>query len=98
MASRDIVGHIDVSSHRPTLILLIAAAVSPLLHAQLTPKQKADNLESFEIVWRTVRDRHPDPNLNGLDWNAIHSSTRPLIENAESMQEVRSILTAMLSR
>ena len=47
--------------------------------AQLTPQQKAQNLESFEVVWRTVRDRHPDPKLNGLDWQAIHDSTKPLI-------------------
>jgi len=81
---------------RPILILLFAS-VAPLV-AQLTPKQKADNLDSFELVWRTVRDRHPDPNLNGLDWPAIHDSTRPAIEMAQSMPEVRRILLDMLSK
>jgi carboxyl-terminal processing protease len=66
--------------------------------AQLTPRQKADNLESFEVVWRTVRDRHPDPKLNGLNWQAIHDSTRPEIEKAQSMPEVRGVLTAMLAK
>jgi carboxyl-terminal processing protease len=103
MACRDIVGHIDVSSHRPTLILLIAAAVCGPIFAQttpadLTPKQKADNLESFEIVWSTVRDRHPDPNLNGLNWQAVHNSTKPAIEQARSMSEVRRILDDMLAK
>jgi carboxyl-terminal processing protease len=92
-----------VSSRRPTLILLIAAAVCGLILAQttvgqLTPKQKADNLESFEIVWRTVRDRHPDPNLNGLNWLAIHDSTKPAIEQARSMPEVRRILSDMIGK
>jgi carboxyl-terminal processing protease len=87
-----------VSSRRPTLILLIAAAVCGPLPAQLTPKQKADNLESFEIVWRTVRDRHPDPNLNGLNWVAIHDSTKPSIENARSMAEIRRILSDMIAK
>ncbi len=76
---------------------LVTVSCGTLL-AQLTPKQKADNLASFEVVWRTVRDRHPDPKLNGLDWQAIHDSTRPQIEKADSMQEVRSILTGMLEK
>lgn len=85
-------------SRRPTLILLIAAAVCGPLPAQLTPGQKADNLESFEIVWRTVRDRHPDPNLNGLNWQAIHDTTKPAIENARSIAEVRRILGDMIAK
>jgi hypothetical protein len=75
---------------------LLTAQLTP--PAQLTPKEKAENIESFELVWRTVRDVHPDPKLNGLDWDAIHSATRPLIENAQSMREVHSIIGAMLSR
>lgn len=66
--------------------------------AQLTPKQSADALESFEVVWRTVRDRHPDPKLNGLNWQAIHDSTRPLIAKSSSMDEVRGVLTGMLAK
>ncbi len=60
--------------------------------------QRSANLESFEIVWRTVRDRHPDPTLNGLDWQAIHDATKPRIAAAKSIREVRSILTEMLSK
>lgn len=68
------------------------------MFAQLTARQKADNLESFEVVWRTVRDRHPDPTLNGLNWQAIHDSTRPAIERAQSMAEVRRILRDMVAK
>jgi len=60
--------------------------------------QKAANLESFEIVWSTVRDRHPDPKLNGLDWAAIHDETRPRIAAAQSIGEVRAILREMLAK
>lgn len=94
--SRDILA-IQVPARRLTAFAFLTILCGSL-YAQLTPKQKADNLESFEIVWRTVRDRHPDPKLNGLDWQAIHDSTRPRIEKAASMQEVRSILTAMLEK
>ncbi|HEX4137536.1 MAG TPA: S41 family peptidase [Bryobacteraceae bacterium] len=79
-------------------ILILAAGFCGVSPAQLTPKQKTDNIDSFELVWRTVRDRHPDPKLNGLNWQAIHDSTKPLIEKAQSMQEVRTILTGMLAK
>lgn len=66
--------------------------------AQITPEQKAANLQSFEIVWQTVRDHHPDPKLNGLDWQAVHDQTKPLIEKARSMNEMRDALRSMLAR
>lgn len=65
--------------------------------AQLTPRQKAANLESFEIVWRTVRDHHPDPKMNGLDWQAVFEKTKPLIEKSRSMNEMRDVLRGMLA-
>jgi hypothetical protein len=66
--------------------------------AALTPAEKARNVESFEQVWRTVRDRHPDASLNGLNWQAVHDATRPSIEKAQSMEEVRGILREMLGK
>jgi carboxyl-terminal processing protease len=83
---------------RLLVILLLAAGFCEVSRAQLTPKQKAENLASFEVVWRTVRDRHPDPKLNGLNWQAIHDSTKPVIESAQSMPEVRRTLSAMLAK
>ncbi|HWD99523.1 MAG TPA: S41 family peptidase [Bryobacteraceae bacterium] len=65
---------------------------------QLTPEQQKANLESFEIVWQTVRDHHPDPKLNGLDWRAIYYKTKPIIAKCHSMNEMRSILRDMLAR
>jgi carboxyl-terminal processing protease len=83
---------------RPIALLVLTAACCGLSFAELTPRQKAENLESFEIVWRTVRDRHPDPKLNGLNWQAIHDSTKPAIESAQSMPDIRRILTTMLAK
>jgi len=80
---------------RCTIAFLLCAAVAP---AQLTPRQKTQALASFEVVWQTVRDRHYDPKLNGLDWQAIHDATRPRVASAQSMDEVRGILTGMVSK
>jgi C-terminal processing protease CtpA/Prc len=67
-------------------------------YCQLKPAETAANLESFEQIWRTVRDRHPDTSLNGLDWQAIHDETRPKIAAAKSMVEVRDALDAMVKK
>ena len=91
-------------SHRSAVVFLLIAVLFLIgvpggsATAQLTPGQTAANLQSFELVWSTVRDRHPDPKLNNLDWQAIHESTRPAIESAHSMTEVRGILMGMLAK
>lgn len=87
-----------MSVRRSIAIFLFALGICGAMSAQLTSSQKAANLKSFEVVWRTVRDRHPDPALNGLNWQAIHDSTKPAIEDAQSMDEVREILRAMLAK
>jgi len=79
-------------------VLLYTGLYTNSLLAWITPQQKAANLESFEIVWRTVRNHHPDTKLNGLDWEAIHDKTKPIIEKARSMNEMRDILRDMLAR
>ena len=80
-----------------TVALALAFLVSPAF-AALTPKQKADNLASFEVVWSTVRDRHPDPTFNGLQWKSVHDETLPTVERAKSMDDFRQIVTGMLDR
>ncbi len=64
----------------------------------LTAEQKKQNLESFDYVWKTIRDKHYDPKLGGLDWQAVHDELRPKIEAAKSMAEVRGILGDLVSR
>ena len=78
------------------LVLILQPAAS--VFAQQTGAWQAANLESFEIVWRTVRDRHPDAHLNGLNWVAVHDETRPRIAAAKSIDEVRDILRGMLAK
>jgi hypothetical protein len=85
-------------SRRLIAFLILIACSCGTVAAQLTPQQKTENLDAFEKVWSKVRERHPDPKLNGLDWQAIHDSTRPLIEKAQSMDEVRGIMRDMLAK
>lgn len=56
------------------------------------------NIDSFEYVWKTVKDKHWDPQLGGVDWQAVHNELRPRIEKAENIGDARKIMTDMLGR
>jgi carboxyl-terminal processing protease len=80
--------------------LVLAIALSGLSFAQptLTPAQRQLNIDSFEMIWKTVRDKHWDPKLNGVNWQAVHDELLPKLEKAQSMDAARDIMSDMLSR
>jgi carboxyl-terminal processing protease len=65
---------------------------------RLTAEQQRLNIESFEHVWTTVRDKHWDPKLGGLDWQAVHDELRPQLERATTMEQARAVMEDMLAR
>ena len=67
-------------------------------YAALTADQRRESLASFDQVWTTVRDKHWDTSLNGVDWAAVRDQLRPQVEKARTPAEVRSIISDMLSR
>jgi carboxyl-terminal processing protease len=73
-------------------------AAKPAEVSTLTPQQRQRNLESFEVVWRTVRDKHWDPKLGGLNWQAVHDELRPRMEKATTAAQGRAVLNDMLGR
>jgi carboxyl-terminal processing protease len=78
-----------------------AVAALPLLAqpaGEITPSERQSNLESFEKVWTTIRDKHWQQEPGGLNWQAIHQEFRPRVEKAASLDEVRGILREMLGR
>jgi carboxyl-terminal processing protease len=75
------------------LILLFAAALSAFGQ---TASQL--DLDSFEKVWTTVRDKHWQTKPGGLDWQAIHDEYRPRVEKASSHDEARAVMQEMLGR
>ncbi len=80
------------------VLLLLLAGCSTHHAPRLTAEQKKLNLESFQVVWETVRDKHYDADLNGLDWNAIREEYQPRIVRAIRMSEVRAAMREMLGR
>jgi carboxyl-terminal processing protease len=76
---------------------LFAASVAPS-RAQISPALKQLQLDSFETVWSTIRDKHWDPKPGGLDWQAVHDEFLPRMQAAKSVDESREIMRAMLGR
>ncbi len=55
-------------------------------------------LQSFEKVWTTVRDKHWDPSLHGLDWNAVREEFLPRATEAATTEQLDEVLNEMLGR
>jgi len=82
---------------RASAILAVFLLGAPL-GAALTPEQRQLNLQSFEYVWTTIRDKHWQPQPGGLDWQKIHDEFRPKMEAADSMDAARAVLNEMIGR
>ncbi|HEX8890699.1 MAG TPA: S41 family peptidase [Pyrinomonadaceae bacterium] len=52
---------------------------------------------TFEIVWRTIKEKHFDPNFNGVDWNKVHDVYAPRIAKVRSDKEFYEVLQEMLN-
>jgi carboxyl-terminal processing protease len=65
---------------------------------RLTPEQRQLNVDSFEHIWQTIRDKHWDPTLGGLDWPAIREELLPRVAAAETMPAARAVMNDLISR
>jgi carboxyl-terminal processing protease len=79
-------------------LTLVLSATSLLARSDISAEQRRVNLEVFDQVWTTVRDRHWDKTLGGLDWDAMREEFRPRAETAESVPALRVVLRDMLGR
>lgn len=54
--------------------------------------------ESFEIVWRTVKENHFDPTFGGVNWDAVREEFAPRAAAARTDRELHLLLQQMLNR
>lgn len=73
-------------------------AAAPAPEPQLTLDQSRACVASFDKVWELVRDRHWDPALGGLDWNAVRDELRPQVESATTRSTARRAMNQMIAR
>jgi carboxyl-terminal processing protease len=85
-------------------IIALALACASLAGAQnfgkppLTAGEKRLNVESFELIWTTIRDQYWDPSFGGVNWTAVRDELRPKIESAATMAQARAIMSEMMNR
>ncbi len=84
---------------RFTIIALLCTWFSTLLLAQsVAAGSPANELydQCFEIVWRTVKEKHFDPTLGGVDWDKVREQYAPRVKEVKSDQELYTLLQKML--
>jgi carboxyl-terminal processing protease len=79
------------------LAVAVSAAAFALTAWAQTDDLRHVNLESFDYVWKTIRDKYWDPNMGGLDWDAVRDRLRPRMEKARTPEEARAVLEQMLA-
>jgi carboxyl-terminal processing protease len=55
-------------------------------------------LASFEQAWVTIRDKHFDKSLGGLDWEAVRAETRAEVSRAGDAAAARKAIETMLGK
>lgn len=61
-------------------------------------KARAADVASFDQVWTIVRDRHFDPAIGGLDWEAVRAELRPKVLAARDRAGARAVMREMIGR
>lgn len=78
--------------------VLTLYALSLTSAGSMTWQEQQVNLRSFDYIWSTVREKHWDPGLGGIDWEAVRDELRPKVEKASSTAEARAVMSDMVSR
>ena len=66
--------------------------------ADLTPRQRQLNVDSFEYAWKTIGDRMWEPMPPGVDWKQVHDELLPKVREARTMAEARALMADMVGR
>lgn len=90
-------------SIKSIVVLLVIALLPPArVTASAEPssaeEQQRVNLESFDHVWTTIRDKHWDPEMGGLDWDALREELRPKVVQATDRAAARAVTDELISR
>jgi carboxyl-terminal processing protease len=89
-------------------ILAIVISMSPVFQARGYSQEDQPavrvaldrqlQLDSFDMVWQTIKDVHWDEDRVGEKWDKLREELRPQIEKATSIEEVRNILEKLLGQ
>ncbi|HEY4063675.1 MAG TPA: S41 family peptidase [Puia sp.] len=55
-----------------------------------------EKVEVFRQAWQAEKKGYADPDMNGVDWNAVYKEYEPLAAGAATSDELRRILSLMV--
>jgi carboxyl-terminal processing protease len=62
-----------------------------------TVEKSADvRQQTFDIVWRTVKEKHFDPNFGGVNWDKVREQYAPRVADVKNDGELYRLLQQML--
>ncbi|MDX2034734.1 MAG: S41 family peptidase [Blastocatellia bacterium] len=76
------------AAQRPTDVVIGAAPAAETANEL--------RMKTFDIVWRTVKEKHFDPTLGGVDWEKVRERYQPRAAAAAGDPELYRILQEML--
>jgi carboxyl-terminal processing protease len=72
------------------------AAEAPASFAGADPVPEPVRLETFRIVWETVRDKYFDETFGGIDWDAVRTRYLPKLPEATTSTALHELLDRMV--
>jgi tricorn protease len=69
----------------------------PTAQLEMTINPKEEWKQIFNEVWRLERDFFYDPNMHGVDWNAMRTQYGKLIDNAVTRWDVNYIIGELIA-
>jgi len=79
------------------VVLLTGCSRAPRI-PPLTAEEHALARESFDHVWTTIRDKHWDQELGGVDWDSARVELESELEAAGTMPEARAVMRRLIAR
>ncbi len=65
--------------------------------AKLTPEQQR-RVQTFQIVWQTIKDNYFDQTFNNLDWDAVRKEYEPRVVASQTDAQLHFLLQEMINR
>jgi len=88
-------------------VIFLCAALWASASAQTSPARQSEvasvpaarpdvRQETFDIVWRTVKEKHFDPTFGGVDWDKVRERYAPRVAALKSDAELYQLLQQMI--
>jgi carboxyl-terminal processing protease len=71
-------------------------AAKPAFNTEDTKSAAEIRKETFDIVWRTVKEKHFDPTLGGVDWQKVREKYEPRVSTLPDNNALYMLLQEML--